>query len=117
MHTMRRLLIACWLGCVALLLPAGAGADASVGIADLPPEARETLRLIPRGGPFPYPRDGVAFGNFEQLLPRKPHGYYREYTVPTPGRRDRGARRIVAGAAHEYYYSDDHYRSFRKIRE
>ncbi|MFA6312380.1 MAG: ribonuclease domain-containing protein [Sterolibacterium sp.] len=116
MHTMRRLILACWLGCVALLLPAPAGADSSVAITELPPEASRTLRLIERGGPFPYARDGVAFGNFEQLLPHKPRGYYREYTVPTPGRRDRGARRIVAGEAREYFYSDDHYRSFRKIR-
>ena len=114
---MRRLLLACWLVCVALLLPSQAGAAATIGIEGLPPEARETLRLIKRGGPFPHRRDGVVFGNREQRLPPKPRGYYHEYTVPTPGRRDRGARRIVAGEAREYYYSDDHYRSFRKIRE
>jgi ribonuclease T1 len=95
-------------------------------LADLPPEAQHTLRLIQRGGPFPYPRkDGSTFGNFEKRLPQQARGYYREYTVPTPGSRDRGARRIVAGEGRagnvatsgEYYYTDDHYRSFRRIRE
>ncbi|MCX7175552.1 MAG: ribonuclease, partial [Proteobacteria bacterium] len=76
-----------------------------------------TLRLIERGGPFPGRRDGVVFGNREHRLPTRPRAYYHEYTVPTPGRHDRGARRIVAGEAREYYYSDDHYRSFRKIHE
>lgn len=114
---MRHLLLACWLGWVALLLPAQAGADTAIGSGELPPEARQTLRLIERGGPFPHRRDGVVFANREQRLPLKPRGYYHEYTVPTPGRRDRGARRIVAGEAREYYYSDDHYVSFRKIRE
>jgi ribonuclease T1 len=83
----------------------------------LPPEAREMLALIKRGGPYPYRKDGSAFGNREKHLPQKPHGYYREYTVPTPGARDRGARRIVAGRGGEYYYTDDHYNSFRRIRE
>ena len=94
----------------------------SVALASLPVEARETLALIKRGGPFPYPRkDGSTFGNFEKRLPAKPRGHYREYTVPTPGSRDRGARRIVAGSppetSGEYYYTDDHYRSFRRIKE
>ena len=98
----------------------------SVLLADLPPEARQTLDLIKRGGPFPYPRkDGSSFGNFEKRLPERPRGYYREYTVPTPGSRDRGARRIVAGGgphgdvarSGEYYYTHDHYRSFRRIQE
>ncbi len=98
----------------------------SVQLGDLPPEARATLVLIRRGGPFPYPRkDGSTFGNFEKRLPEQPRGYYREYTVPTPGSRDRGARRIVAGNGRtgsvansgEYYYSHDHYRSFRRIQE
>ncbi|HNI51880.1 MAG TPA: ribonuclease domain-containing protein [Azospira sp.] len=93
-----------------------------VALATLPVEARETLALIKRGGPFPYPRkDGSTFGNFEKRLPAKPRGHYREYTVPTPGSRDRGARRIVAGSppetSGEYYYTDDHYRSFRRIKE
>ena len=83
----------------------------------LPKEARETLAIIERGGPFPYRKDGSAFGNREKRLPLKAHGYYREYTVPTPGARDRGARRIVAGRDGEYYYTDDHYNSFRRIRE
>jgi ribonuclease T1 len=98
----------------------------TVGLADLPPEARHTLYLIHRGGPFPYPRkDGSTFGNFEKRLPAQARGYYREYTVPTPGRRDRGARRIIAGQGRsgdvatsgEYYYTDDHYRRFSRIRE
>lgn len=83
----------------------------------LPLEARETLERIRAGGPFPYPQDGRVFANRERLLPGKARGYYREYTVRTPGARDRGARRIVAGSSGEYYYTDDHYRSFRRIRE
>jgi guanyl-specific ribonuclease Sa len=83
----------------------------------LPPEARATLALIARGGPFPYERDGIVFGNFEQRLPEQPRGYYREYTVPTPGESGRGARRIVTGGdpPRVFYYSDDHYESFRQI--
>lgn len=88
---------------------------AGVELADLPAQARETVALIRSGGPFPYRRDGVTFGNRERLLPPAPRGYYREYTVPTPGARDRGARRIVAGREGDLYYSDDHYRSFRRI--
>jgi ribonuclease T1 len=88
-----------------------------VALADLPPEARTTVALIRSGGPFPYRKDGVTFGNRERLLPPAPRGYYREYTVPTPGARDRGARRIVAGSSGELYYTDDHYRSFRRILE
>lgn len=100
--------------------------DSPVALAALPPEAQHTLRLIKQGGPFPYPRkDGSIFGNFEKRLPQKPRGYYREYTVPTPGSRDRGARRIIAGNGNqhnvatsgEYYYTDDHYRNFSRIRE
>lgn len=98
----------------------------TVRLADLPPEARHTVSLIKHGGPFPFPRkDGSTFGNFERRLPERPRGYYREYTVPTPGSRDRGARRIVAGSGRtgnvatsgEYYYTHDHYRSFRLIQE
>lgn len=88
-----------------------------IGLAQLPPEARQTLALIRQGGSFPYGKDGSTFGNREGLLPRQSRGYYREYTVVTPGSRDRGARRIVAGRAGEYWYSADHYRSFRRIRE
>jgi ribonuclease T1 len=87
-----------------------------IPVAQLPAEARETLALVQRGGPFPHKKDGSTFGNFEKRLPVRARGYYREYTVPTPGARDRGARRIVAGGG-EYYYTDDHYRSFRRIRE
>jgi ribonuclease T1 len=83
--------------------------------AELPAEGRETLALIAAGGPFPYARDGVTFQNREGILPDEVRGYYREYTVPTPGSDDRGARRIVAGAGGEQYYSDDHYSSFRRI--
>jgi len=83
----------------------------------LPPEAIVTLELIARGGPFPYDRDGTVFQNRERLLPDRPRGYYREYTVETPGSRDRGARRIVTGGQppEVYYYTDDHYRSFRRL--
>ncbi len=88
---------------------------ATVRQSDLPPEARRTLALIQKGGPFPYEKDGATFGNREGLLPRRPSGYYKEYTVVTPGSRDRGARRIVAGSGGELYYTDDHYDSFRRV--
>lgn len=81
----------------------------------LPPEARRTLALIERGGPFPYRQDGSIFQNRERLLPRRPAGYYRAYTVVTPGSPDRGARRIVVGAGGEVYYTADHYRSFARV--
>ncbi len=88
-----------------------------VDLAVLPPEARETLELIEAGGPFPYPRnDNQVFLNREGLLPRQPRGYYREFTVETPGSDDRGARRIVTGSQGEAYWTDDHYRSFARIR-
>jgi ribonuclease T1 len=85
--------------------------------SELPAEARETIALVRKGGPFPYQRDGIVFGNFEERLPVKARGYYREYTVRTPGAKDRGARRIVSGKGGELYYTDDHYNSFRRIRE
>ncbi|HYN11728.1 MAG TPA: ribonuclease domain-containing protein [Burkholderiales bacterium] len=88
-----------------------------VSLAKLPAEARQTLALIQAGGPFPYQQDGRGFGNREGLLPKRARGHYREYTVKTPGARDRGARRIVAGRGGEYYYTEDHYRSFRRIIE
>ena len=101
-------------------------ASTEVSLADLPPEAAQTLTLIKRGGPFPYTwKDGSVFGNFEKRLPAQARGYYREYTVPTPSSRDRGARRIIAGQGQggdvatsgEYYYTGDHYRSFQRIRQ
>ena len=88
-----------------------------VAVADLPKEAQVTLKLIDQGGPYPYSRDGVVFGNLEKILPKRDRGYYHEYTVKTPGERDRGARRIVTGKSDERYYTDDHYASFRRIAE
>lgn len=92
-------------------------AISAIRMADLPPQARETLALIRSGGPFPHARDGSVFGNREGLLPLAAPGTYREYTVMTPGRKDRGARRIVAVKRAEFYYTEDHYRSFRRIIE
>jgi ribonuclease T1 len=104
------------LAALALVWLTGAwGAEA--GLEELPSEAHATLALIKAGGPFPYPQDGRVFSNREKLLPMQSRGYYREYTVRTPGTRDRGARRIVAGSGGEYYYSPDHYRSFTRIRD
>ncbi len=93
-----------------------------VALVDLPRQAQDTHRLIRSGGPFPYEKDGTVFGNRERLLPPKPRGHYREYTVKTPGQRDRGARRIVCGGQppsipEACYYTDDHYASFRWIVE
>lgn len=88
-----------------------------IHVSQLPPEGRATLALIKRGGPFPYARDGIIFHNREGRLPERPRGYYREYTVPTPGLSHRGARRIVAGRDGDYWYTDDHYRTFKRIRE
>lgn len=88
----------------------------TLDVAALPQEARDTLKLIKRGGPFPYLKDGAYFGNREKLLPARHKGYYREYTVKTPGSADRGARRIVSGAEGEYYYTDDHYQTFKLIQ-
>jgi ribonuclease T1 len=88
-----------------------------IAVAELPAEARDTLRAIKQGGPFAYDRDGVVFKNYERILPKQPRGYYREYTVKTPGVRHRGARRIVCGLPVECYYSADHYQSFKRIRE
>lgn len=92
----------------------------TVALASLPSEAQTTERLIRAGGPFPYTKDGSRFGNRERLLPAKARGYYREYTVKTPGSRDRGARRIVCGgqqptAPDACFYTSDHYTSFRRI--
>lgn len=97
-----------------------APAVGTVALVTLPAEAQHTERLIRSGGPFPYPKDGTVFGNRERLLPGHPRGYYREYTVPTPGSRDRGARRIVCGGKlprepEACFYTEDHYASFRRI--
>jgi ribonuclease T1 len=112
---MRRLLLALGLACAAC--SANAAELQSIARGELPIEARQTLQLIASGGPFPYRRDGIVFGNLEGRLPARARGYYHEYTVPTPGSRDRGARRIVSGKPGEAYFSNDHYRSFRRIRE
>jgi ribonuclease T1 len=95
--------------------PAAHASGEQIASGALPFEAQQTLRLIARGGPYPYERDGVVFGNFERALPRRERGYYREYTVKTPGVRHRGARRIIVGRDGELYYTEDHYRTFRRI--
>lgn len=87
-----------------------------IAAAELPPEARRTLALIDAGGPFPYAKDGATFGNLEGILPQEPRGFYKEYTVDTPGSRDRGARRIVTGDNERLrYWTDDHYETFKRI--
>ena len=120
-----------WLAFIAPLLLLLAGPAPALALGDAPPkagkqeiaaaelsaEARSTIALIRKGGPFPFDRDGAVFGNFEKRLPIKERGYYREYTVRTPGVKSRGARRIVAGRDGELYYSDDHYDSFRRVKE
>jgi ribonuclease T1 len=97
--------------------PGGTHQIGKINLADLPQEGRDTLKLIKQGGPFPYPKDGTVFGNREGMLPKQPRGYYREYTVKTPGLRHRGARRIIGGSGGEFYYTDDHYRTFKLIME
>ena len=94
---------------------------ATVTLSGLPAQAHHTYRLILAGGPFPYEKDGIVFGNRERILPARRRGYYREYTVRTPGLRDRGGRRIVCGGWQPAlpdvcYYSADHYSSFRQIQ-
>ena len=107
-----------WLGAAALAFCISAFAlSHEIAFKALPAEARQTLALIKAGGPFPHAQDGRIFQNREKLLPRQECAYYREYTVKTPGSKDRGARRIVAGRGGEYYYTHDHYRSFRRIIE
>ena len=98
---------------------AGAATIAEIAVPQLPAEARATLVLIRKGGPYPHRQDNTTFGNRERLLPPQSRGYYREYTVATPGARDRGARRIIAAGnpPQEFFYTDDHYQSFRRIQE
>ena len=109
-----------------VLAVSSARAANDINLADLPKEGRATHTLILKGGPYPFPKDGVTFGNFEGNLPKKPRGYYHEFTVPTPGAKNRGARRIVCGAeAREWrnnapavcWYTGDHYQTFQKIKE
>src|SRR6185369_9116818 len=100
--------------------PAGVAKPAigePVAVAELPREARDTIALIHKGGPYPYAKDHAIFGNREGKLPKQKRGYYHEYTVKTPGERTRGARRIVKGGSGELFYTDDHYNSFRRILE
>ena len=99
--------------------PTVASDSATISVAELPAQGAQTYALIAQGGPFPYEKDGVVFGNRERLLPSNPRGYYREYTVRTPGVSHRGQKRIVCGgkpkAPDVCYYTADHYASFRKI--
>lgn len=121
----RRPLIALLVLVIALLIGyavkgAGSGGShrsgAAVALSSLPPQAAATVRLIEQGGPFPYPRnDGAVFHNSEHRLPSEPDGYYREYTVPTPGAHNRGTRRIITGADGRYWYTGDHYETFQPI--
>lgn len=123
-----------WLLSIALLLPVLQGCQPEqakardetklpafhgnvIEYAELPTEAQYTLRAIRQGGPFAYSRDGVVFGNFEHILPDRARGYYHEYTVKTPGVHNRGTRRIITGSRAEYYYTADHYQTFKRIRE
>lgn len=124
MRAVTRALAAVLLGLLFLAPPVLARGEAppqaalaEISVAELPARARETIALIRKGGPYPYERDGIVFSNFEKRLPVMARGHYREYTVKTPGARDRGARRIVAGKGGELYYTDDHYRSFKRIKE
>lgn len=95
------------------------GVLGTIQARDLPAEAQQTIVLIQQGGPFPYEKDGSVFGNYEKVLPQKKRGYYREFTVKTPYARNRGARRLITGGEksrpHEYYYTADHYRSFKRV--
>jgi ribonuclease T1 len=123
MMAARACLAACALGLAAFTAlaedrgPPPAPPVGEIHRADLPAEAHATLELIAKKGPYPYAKDGAIFGNREGHLPKQRRGYYREYTVRTPGNRNRGARRIVKGASGELFYSDDHYNSFKRIRE
>jgi ribonuclease T1 len=101
----------------ALPIQGGQEALSIIAVAELPVEARDAFRTIKQGGPFAYPRDGVVFNNFEQVLPEHKRGYYHEYTVATPGANNRGVRRIVCGPLPECYYTADHYQTFKRIQE
>jgi len=125
-HAALRKFVAVVFGLSMALFASGADARSSLGTiraADLPEQGRQVLAAIHAGGPFVSKRDGIVFGNREGVLPKRPRGYYAEYTVPTPGERTRGARRIIAGrgttgdfrTSDEYYYTNDHYESFRRI--
>jgi ribonuclease T1 len=122
-HAGFELMRTAWLLMLALALlmsgsPLSAREDhVTIRAADLPAQAQETLALIRQGGPFPFSRDGAIFANREGRLPRAARGTYREYTVVTPGSRDRGARRIITAGTSRFWYTDDHYRSFRRIIE
>lgn len=103
-------------------VPAPTVSESTIALAQLPPQGQDMMKLIVAGGPFKYDKDGVVFGNRERILPAKDRGFYREYTVKTPGERTRGARRIVCGGLKPTvpdacYYTDDHYASFRKIAQ
>ena len=119
------LLVGAVLFCTDLVHAKGAipsAAADTVAVTQLPVQGQEMVKLIYAGGPFKFDKDGVVFGNRERILPAKNRGFYREYTVKTPGERTRGARRIVCGglqptAPEACYYSDDHYASFRKIAQ
>jgi len=115
------LLAAAFFCAPAALARAKPDAVPDIAVADLPKEGREVLALIHDGGPFRYDRDGVVFGNYEHLLPSERKGHYHEYTVHTPGTKSRGARRIICGGPKQKpdacYYTSDHYRSFKRIRE
>lgn len=95
--------------------PASTGSVVEVPLSSLPPQVSTTVDLIIQGGPFPYRQDGVVFANAERHLPIEARGYYHEFTVPTPGSPDRGARRIITGLDDEFYYTADHYESFRRV--
>jgi ribonuclease T1 len=101
--------------------PSDLGTAPQISVADLPKEAVQTLELIRKGGPFPNEKDGVVFGNREKQLPKQARGYYTEYTVKTPGAKNRGARRLVVGgppqSSKEIYYTDDHYESFKRVKQ
>ncbi|WP_248762352.1 ribonuclease domain-containing protein [Pseudarthrobacter sp. SSS035] len=99
------------------VVPANPSGLPAIKESQLPAEARTTLAAIRAGGPYRYSQDNKSFGNFERILPRQGSGYYREYTVPTPGESDRGARRIVTGSEGEKYYTQDHHDSFKFIAE